>query len=561
MQAVFNSFTSHNNISYSMIKNYLIILFKTAENQKKLTDKNSKKLIKPLMSFILLTSSISFFVRRDHMNKKVSSMILFTVVFFLFSSCSNVFSALGLKSDSSDSGSLAVVLPGTGEASRAAGRAAVDTTQIETYMLVLTGDSGSQTQTAAAGSTVTFEGVDAGSYTLTGTAFDSSLTRLAYNAITVKVSGGVTKTVAFTLYTTPPIALWSYVKDNTGNITYTAYIADTSVTSLSGLSTIVPGLCSDIIEFDNKRNLYAVVTDYSLVRVWDSPRYSAYKDIDNLYMRNIADIYCSDDGFLYYAGTDKISMYNTNGGTLYKDIVSLTLPSCFAVSSFSGTTAYLYTAGISNSVLSITPYAITNSSDTCAAVAEAACILNLSDLGLTAATKYNGTDVTVSVFCSPSVADIAISGSYLYLLFNYTITTMFQANGNNLSCGALLRFKLDGSTVTLDSSFGDGGKLGWTSVITTLIDADGDGTIETYGQWPADENKGFFGPVKILALKPKKIWLADEGALADSSAKKVVQKDRLVVIDLETETFENVLSEADINFSRTITGSGYLSTW
>ena len=144
---------------------------------------------------------------------------------------------------------------------------------------------------------------------------------------------------------------------------------------------------------------------------------------------------------------------------------------------------------------------------------------------------------------------------------------------NYFSFGALLKVKLGANgTPSRDEDFGEKGALGWTDDLIrpspfALEDAGYSPPryINLYGQWPSDENKGFFGPQKILALKSKKIWIADDGAIYDENKNNtrpdevgsIVQKDRVVVIDLERESFESVYSFDGIGFSTTVKGSGF----
>lgn len=80
---------------------------------------------------------------------------------------------------------------------------------------------------------------------------------------------------------------------------------------------------------------------------------------------------------------------------------------------------------------------------------------------------------------------------------------------------------------------------------------------------PENESEGFYGPEKFIAIKPKKLVIADNGLAFytdDNYAYRAKNKNRVVFVDLETFALESADIESSIKFaSETTNGSGYLS--
>ncbi|QTQ15434.1 hypothetical protein [Treponema parvum] len=580
------------------------------------------------------------------MKKPALITVFVTAVFLLFTSCSNLFQALGIENNSGN-GSLRVVLPEaspqTGRSAAGASRLAVNTDDIKTYTVTLIKDGAVVAeQTAAAGSSVTFSDIEEGTYTIRGSAYDGRA-RLAYGSITARVLAGKTTNAAFPMYTTPPIVLWN---SNDNDMDF--YIADTAARTLYGLPSVKIPSISYVMEFDVARNLYTRDSFLSAASGYNRVRLDDEIELFNLDQRPIKRIYCADDNVLFIArkaiDTDTLntvyfcdlsSSRNGDGHLVVKTISSAAIKisddELIAVSrakfdntlSPPGYSRFLYTIEkhpVSHSFvpsltgvpsLEIKKYKI---SQTYGSDGKIISMMNESGspnpdyiavsgdvngdgyldvnddaYGLNVIDKKPGdpsTTINPSGYFSGSrkVTDVRIHEDEMYILYSYPSGPIYSLSSqtNDVSSGALLKVKLDANDApSRDESFGNKGALGWTYDITksfadfkmaynlNTYDPDNDTTYfvikDLYGQWPSDENKGFFGPQKILALKSKKIWIADDGAIYDENKNNtrpdevgsIVQKDRVVVIDLERESFESVYSFDGIGFSTTVKGSGF----
>ncbi|QTQ12578.1 hypothetical protein HRI96_10440 [Treponema parvum] len=538
------------------------------------------------------------------MKKPILITVFVTAVFLLFTSCSNLFQALGIE-NSSGNGSLRVVLPEaspqTGRSAAGASRLAVNTDDIKTYTVTLSKDGVViAEQTAAAGSSVTFSDIEEGTYTIRGSAYDGRA-RLAYGSITVRVSAGKTTNAAFPMYTTPPIVLWDYRKYRSGThekCDIELYVADTAVRSL-GLpkfqktdieATDLPKYLN--MEFDAARNLYTngyffpAASGYNHVRLAEK--------INGLPSGSVSYIYCSEDNILFMVDGGLYfcdpSDPNDHGRLVAKEITSSTPVAGFtfpangfiAVSNAGDDgSRFLYTVQYDPSVppqpqptfFKITTYKITRENNGLKIQLESQSSpiqLGAGGYGLEVVSEISIQDdpsnphsfiqKPLNLKGSPRVTDVRIHENEMYILFSYTYESRIgyepSPNSNYVSSGALLKVKLDLMNGTLPpaESFGKKDTLGWTYELTPPLVFDHFQNF--YGQWPSDENRGFFGPQKILALKSKKIWIADDGSIYENKKGfgkgTMVQKDRVVIVDLESESFESVYSFSGIGFSTTV---------
>ncbi|QTQ13200.1 hypothetical protein HRQ91_01305 [Treponema parvum] len=559
------------------------------------------------------------------MKKPAIITVFASAVFLLFTSCSNLFQALGIENNSGK-GSLRVVLPEaspqTGRSAAGASRLAVNTDDIKTYTVTLIKDGAVVAeQTAAAGSSVTFSDIEEGTYTIRGSAYDGRA-RLAYGSITARVLAGKTTNAAFPMYTTPPIVLWN---SNSNDMDF--YIADTAARTLYGLPSVkIPGIFY-VMEFDAARNLYTYNSFLSAASGYNPVELDDEIELFDLAQRPIKRIYCADDNVLFIArkatNTDTLntvyfcdlsSARNGDGHLVVKTISSAEIKisgdEFMAVSRAKfdntltppGDSRLFYTVKYDegSNQIEIKKYKISQTYDsdgeiismantTQPPIPTANIPLGTGGYGLNVIDKKPGdpsTTINPSGYFSGSrkVTDVRIHEDEMYILYSYPSGPIYSLSSqtNDVSSGALLKVKLDANDApSRDESFGNKGALGWTYDITksfadfkmaynlNTYDPDNDTTYfvikDLYGQWPSDENKGFFGPQKILALKSKKIWIADDGAIYDENKNNtrpdevgsIVQKDRVVVIDLERESFESVYSFDGIGFSTTVKGSGF----
>ena len=111
----------------------------------------------------------------------------------------------------------------------------------------------------------------------------------------------------------------------------------------------------------------------------------------------------------------------------------------------------------------------------------------------------------------------------------------------HFSIGALV--KINPSTLSLDTSFGNGGYLGLSSMKKNFTDLSAlDGTsvaaVDFYGS--GNDASTFYGPVGFVAIMPKKLVIADAGFSMEQEGIKVnlTKKTRVITVDLETLAFE-----------------------
>lgn len=196
--------------------------------------------------------------------------------------------------------------------------------------------------------------------------------------------------------------------------------------------------------------------------------------------------------------------------------------------------------------------------------------------GGTATEKYSidllgSTGLTVSAAGGSSVdwntfrvSDLLVQDGAVYALLS-EVSSSFTTPGPVTSRGAVVKLTDTGSALSVDTSFGSNGLLGWTDTPQSLPygNAADSTTVDCY--WPASGTVGFYGPAKFVAVKPKKLVIADDGATGipynesdpSSSAGEIYQKNRIVEIDLssglinETISFDNT---SDIDFDISVSG-------
>ena len=95
-----------------------------------------------------------------------------------------------------------------------------------------------------------------------------------------------------------------------------------------------------------------------------------------------------------------------------------------------------------------------------------------------------------------------------------------------------------------------------------IVDKDDEKTMYNI-YCPEYEDEGFYGPEKFIAIKPKKLVIADNGLAYytdDNDAYRVKNLNRVVTVDLETFALEVSEVDSSIKFaSETTNGSGYLA--
>ena len=142
---------------------------------------------------------------------------------------------------------------------------------------------------------------------------------------------------------------------------------------------------------------------------------------------------------------------------------------------------------------------------------------------------------------APSSQMIYHEGALYLLLRRFEINNASVDNPvEHYSLGALA--KIDPNTLTLDTSFGNGGYLGLSSSPVTFNDRKDSGkTFNVTYHGSTAGNDTFFGPVGFVAVMPKKLVIGDAGfAMSADGADTVslTKKSRIVTVDLETLAFD-----------------------
>lgn len=180
----------------------------------------------------------------------------------------------------------------------------------------------------------------------------------------------------------------------------------------------------------------------------------------------------------------------------------------------------------------------------------------LSSTGLTVSAA-GGSSVDWDTF---RVSDLLVQDGAVYALLS-EVTHEFITSSPNTSRGAVVKLTDTGSALSVDTSFGSNGLLGWTAAPQSLPygDATANTTVDCY--WPASGTDGFYGPAKFVAVKPKKLVIADDGATGSpdtsTSSGMINQKNRIVEVDLSSGTISETASfteDQPINFDISVSG-------
>ncbi|MDD6930034.1 MAG: hypothetical protein PUI78_04270 [Treponema sp.] len=165
--------------------------------------------------------------------------------------------------------------------------------------------------------------------------------------------------------------------------------------------------------------------------------------------------------------------------------------------------------------------------------------------------EITGTDTTITVssgyfdlpnyiYSNITITDMHCEGDYIYLIMRDVMDSGSPSEFHSL--GGVCTISTDLSLPTEKKQF-----VGWASDIVNTT-GDGETAIYTY-----KHDDCFYGPQKIIAIKPKEIILADDGVYIENNVK--LNKNRVVVFNL----FDNSISKsydapADIDFECSTSG-------
>ena len=129
----------------------------------------------------------------------------------------------------------------------------------------------------------------------------------------------------------------------------------------------------------------------------------------------------------------------------------------------------------------------------------------------------------------PEFTDMRIIGGKLYLLIRH----LSSISGYSYSTGCVLCVNLSDNKATV---------YGWDD--NKCIKGTSESGETTYSY--AHDNKTFYGPDKIVAIKPKQIVIADDGVEHDSGYDGK-NKQRLVVFDLQNNSITKAITITNLD--------------
>ena len=345
------------------------------------------------------------------------------------------------------------------------------------------------------------------------------------------------------------------------------YVANTAADLLSASFPV--GAMTDFC-FDWDNNIYMCTSNQEIIKI---PQGETYTEATPIPLTgpttNIVSIAC-DNGNLYVLerGAEeplkvrlwqyKCANFDGTGGTSIELSASgLDLSDHKPVIAAADSTIYLAAPYTANNTWKVSAWTI-NDGET---ATEKYSIDLLSSTGLTVSAA-GGSSVNWSTF---RVSDLLVQDGAVYALLREVSSRFETISGTATSRGAVVKLTDTGSALSVDTSFGSKGLLGWTAAPQSLPygDATANTTVDCY--WPASGTDGFYGPAKFVAVKPKKLVIADDGATGSpdtsTSSGIINQKDRIVEVDLSGGTISETASfteDQPINFDISVSdGSGW----
>ena len=188
----------------------------------------------------------------------------------------------------------------------------------------------------------------------------------------------------------------------------------------------------------------------------------------------------------------------------------------------------------------------------------------LTDTGITLASSAAATDPDAPVMeCFElsetnfgvnkklNVSDLQIKDNVLYVLTNYYAKADSWDNTPSISAGGILRFKLDeiDQTGFVPSDWSDG-----VRILGLYTESSGN-TLEV-AQPPLNQAEAYFyGPQRFVAIKPKELVIADDGAYIYSDT--IASKNRVVKVNLEEESLgEMSVTDVNVTYTKSLTDCG-----
>lgn len=335
--------------------------------------------------------------------------------------------------------------------------------------------------------------------------------------------------------------------------------ADTGITFGASDSSQGTPFC-----FDGAGNLYVMPSDAQSVfevKKYDLQPDGTYKDSNtnistNGQFNHLA--YDSVAGTLYGIGGDPAGLYYRKSGGNFEPVQGDTI----------NTGSYLGLAAHDNIVYCATYAEVEEDNGTILGVVQLSSykLEDASDGGSKTATSLlvDKTFTLPEVFGSnpPTCQMIYQDGALYLLLGRVDVSSGVPTEGDSerFSCGSLL--KINATTLTLESSFGNNGYLGLVDVRSVSgTYNDSLYSMDLYSPTELNENSAFYGPVGFVAVMPKKLVIGDAGyklSNKDGGGLHASRKCRVVTVDLETQAFAGTSLSDTGSYGNVVTGSGFL---
>ncbi|WP_443976783.1 hypothetical protein [Treponema succinifaciens] len=462
---------------------------------------------------------------------------------FAFISCMN------MSSGSGENGSVRVALPGSARATYTYSK-----NNAGKFIVRLYNDDFDQTEEGAVGGVIEFGDLEPGKYTATAEAWNAGENILeGSGSIEITVRAGETTDCNITMILEGETAYYSKYMILTNDPNVKKLYNYTTMQEISIEDFTLGGASYNPVE-DREGKIY-YITDVTLHRNGEllsqidtsnlikNPLYYDSKT-DSLWLASFESNFAVK--FLVFKNPSAATS-NTNPSTiLYDD--SYYLNNSFSCQAFAVKEDNIYIA-YNNSNILLTKK--NNSSNTEATI-------TLSDI--TPALSGEVTDMAVLEDGTVAVLVRSIGVTSETKVFDYTV---LNDKDTVYSRGALVLLSSDLSKVEK--------VLGWTDSART-ISATGEDTENTVKKWTSitayipeyeERNSHFYGPMRIVAIRPKELVIADCGAnfvLPDYSEKKngsMFAHNRLMTVDLRNFAIscKKEFSESELKF-RNLTISG-----
>lgn len=156
-------------------------------------------------------------------------------------------------------------------------------------------------------------------------------------------------------------------------------------------------------------------------------------------------------------------------------------------------------------------------------------LATISSTNDTVTTEYLPSNISSKI----TITDMHYEDGYIYLLVRDVFIDYSIPTGKVRSLGGVCKIKASDLTLA-DSS---NPLIGWANTKLDITQNESGETVYNYKHIEDTQNY-FYGPQKIIAIKPKEIVIADDGASIENS--KMYQKNRVVLFNLETNSITDV---------------------